>query len=67
MNKDELDGNVDQVKGKVKQAVGNATGDQALHDEGVVDEAAGKVEAGFGTARRKVGEALHEVANKIKD
>jgi uncharacterized protein YjbJ (UPF0337 family) len=67
MNKNELDGNVDKLKGKVKQAVGNATGDQDLHDEGVADEAAGTVEAGFGKARRKVGDAIHEVAHKIKD
>ena len=67
MNKDELDGKVDQLKGRVKQAVGNAAGDQQLHDEGVVDEAAGNVEEGFGKARRKVSEALHEVAHKIKD
>ena len=67
MNKNEVDGNVDKLKGKVKQVVGNATGDQVLHDEGVADEAAGTVEAGFGKARRKVGDALHEVAHKIKD
>jgi len=67
MNKDELNGNVDKLKGKLKQAVGDATDDQQLHDEGVVDEAAGTVEAGFGKARRKVGEALHDVAHKIKD
>ena len=67
MNKDELDGKVDRFKGQVKQAVGEATDDQRLHDEGVADEAAGTVEEGFGKARRKVGEALHEVAHKIKD
>ena len=47
MNKDELNGNVDKLKGKVKQAVGNATDDPALHDEGVADEASGSVQAGF--------------------
>jgi uncharacterized protein YjbJ (UPF0337 family) len=67
MNKDELDGKVDKLKGQVKQAVGKATDDQRLHDEGVADEAAGSVEEGFGKARRKVGEALHDVAHKIKD
>ena len=67
MNKDELNGKVDKLKGQVKQAVGNATDDQQLHDEGVADEAAGNVEEGFGKARRKVGDALHEVAHKIKD
>ena len=67
MNKDELDGKVDQLKGKVKRAVGDATGNQRLHDEGVADEVAGNVEEGFGKARRKVGEVLHEVAHKVKD
>ena len=67
MNNDELDGKIDKVKGKAKQAFGDATGDQALHDEGVADEAAGNVEEGFGKARRKVGDALHDVAHKIKD
>lgn len=67
MNRDELNGKVDKVKGRVKQAVGDATSDQRLHDEGVADEVAGTVEDGFGKARRKVGDALHEVAHKIKD
>jgi len=67
MNKDEVRGKVDRLKGRVKQDVGDLTNDQQLHDEGVADEAAGNVEEGFGKARRKVGEALHEVAHKIKD
>jgi uncharacterized protein YjbJ (UPF0337 family) len=67
MNRDEIDGKVDRLKGQVKQSVGDATNDEQLHDEGVADEAAGNVEEGFGKARRKVGEALHDVAHKIKD
>ena len=67
MNKDELDGKMDRLKGEVKQKVGDLTDDQQLHDEGVADEAAGRVEEGFGKARRKVGDALHDVAHKIKD
>ena len=67
MNKDELDGKVDRLKGEIKQGVGKMTNDQALHDEGVADEAAGRVEEGFGKARRKVGDAIHDVAHKIKD
>jgi uncharacterized protein YjbJ (UPF0337 family) len=67
MNKDELNGKVDKLKGQAKQAVGKATDNERLHDEGVADEAAGSVEEGFGKARRKVGDALHEVAHKVKD
>jgi len=67
MNKDEVNGKVDRLKGKIKEEVGDATNDQDLHDEGVADQAAGRVEEGFGKARRKVGDALHDVAHKIKD
>ena len=66
MNRDELNGKKDQVKGKVKQAWGDATDNERMHDEGVADEAAGKVEEGFGKGRRKVGEALNDIADRIK-
>ena len=66
MNKDELDGKTNQIKGKVKQATGDLTDDEQLHDEGVADEASGKVQEGFGRGRRKVGEALEDIADKVK-
>ena len=66
MNKDELDGRVDQMKGKVKQAAGHLTDDERLHDEGVADEAAGDVQEGFGRGRRKVGEAIEDLGEKLK-
>jgi uncharacterized protein YjbJ (UPF0337 family) len=65
-NKDEIAGKVSQIKGKVKQAVGNATDDPQLHDEGVADEAGGELREGFGTAKRKVGEAVKDLGNRIK-
>jgi uncharacterized protein YjbJ (UPF0337 family) len=65
-NKDEIAGKVGQIKGKVKQAVGNATDDPQLHDEGVVDEASGEAREGFGTVKRKVGEAVKDLGNRIK-
>ncbi len=67
MNNDELNGKVDRLKGKIKEGVGNATNDEDLRGEGIADQAAGNVEEGFGKARRKVGDALHDVAHKIKD
>ena len=66
MNDNELNGKVDKMKGKSKQALGDVTDNERLHDEGVADEAAGRVEEGFGKARRKVGEAIQDVADKIK-
>jgi uncharacterized protein YjbJ (UPF0337 family) len=67
MNNDELKGKGDQVKGRVKQAWGDVTNNDRVHDEGVADEASGDVQEGFGKARRKVGETLDDVAHKIKD
>ena len=66
MNKDELDGKVDQLKGKVKQATGDLTDNERLHDEGVADEVAGNVQEGFGRGRRKVGEAIEDLGENIK-
>lgn len=66
MNKDELDGKMDQLKGKVKQGVGNATDNDRLHDEGVADEASGDVQEGFGRGRRKVGEAIEDIGDNLK-
>jgi uncharacterized protein YjbJ (UPF0337 family) len=66
MNRDEFQGKNDQLKGKIKQAAGDLTDDDRLHDEGVADEAAGKVQEGFGRGRRKVGEALEDLGDSLK-
>jgi uncharacterized protein YjbJ (UPF0337 family) len=66
MNRDELEGKTEKAKGKMKQAVGDLTDNDRLHDEGVADEAAGDVQEGFGRARRKVGEAIEDIGEDIK-
>ena len=66
MNRDEFEGQAEQVKGKVKKAVGDLTDNDRLHDEGAADEAAGDVQEGFGRARRKVGEAIEDIGENIK-
>ena len=66
MNKDELDGKAEQLKGKVKQGVGDLTDNERLRQEGVADEAGGEVQEGVGKARRKVGEAVENLGGKLK-
>ncbi len=66
MNRDEIKGRTDQVRGKVKQAAGDLTDDDRLRDEGLADEAAGEVREGFGRGRRKVGEAIEDIGENIK-
>jgi uncharacterized protein YjbJ (UPF0337 family) len=66
MNRDELEGKAEALKGKIKQAAGDITDDQQLHDEGVADEVAGDTQDTLGRARRKVGEAIEDVGEAIK-
>ena len=66
MNRDETEGRGKQIKGNLKQAAGKVLDDEKLHDEGVVDEAEGDIQEGFGKGRRKVGEALNDLGDKLK-
>jgi uncharacterized protein YjbJ (UPF0337 family) len=64
-NRDEVEGKFDQAKGKTKEVVGRAIDDRELEDEGTADRAGGNIKEGFGTARRKVGEAIEDLGDKI--
>ena len=66
MNRDEVEGKAQALKGKVKQAAGDLTNNPDLHDEGVIDEAAGNTQDAFGRGRRKVGDAIKDIGNAIK-
>ena len=48
------DGTTDDLKGRVKEAGGDLTGDQDLKNEGKVDRASGKVKDAVGDAADKV-------------
>ena len=64
-NKDEVDGKAEKVKGKIKESVGEATNDDQLRSEGEADQAAGEVQETLGKGRRKVGQAINELGDKI--
>jgi uncharacterized protein YjbJ (UPF0337 family) len=64
-NNDEMEGKWDQAKGAVKENVGRAVDDRDLEAEGQADRASGNVQEGFGTARRKVGEAIDDIGKAI--
>jgi len=65
-NKNERNGKVDQAKGKVKQAVGDVTGNERLKAEGKVDETVGRAKAAVGDAEKKVAAAIVSVKNAAK-
>jgi uncharacterized protein YjbJ (UPF0337 family) len=64
-NKDEMEGKFEQAKGVFKDKAGEVTGDRDLEAEGEAQRAGGKMQEGFGTARRKVGEAINDVGDAV--
>ena len=65
-NKDEVKGKFDQAKGNLKETAGRALNDPELESEGSADRAGGELREGFGTARRKVGEAIEDVGEAVQ-
>ena len=65
LNKNEINGTVDQAKGKVKQAVGTLTGNDGLKAEGQADEVVGKVESVVGGAIRKVEDETTRIRKAV--
>jgi uncharacterized protein YjbJ (UPF0337 family) len=65
-NKDEVKGKFDQAKGSAKETVGRAVNDRDLEQEGQADQAGGDLREGFGTARRKVGEAIEDIGESVR-
>lgn len=66
-NRDEVEGKFDRAKGTVKENVGRALNDRDLEGEGAADRAKGNVQEGWGTAKRKVGETVEDIGDKIKE
>ncbi len=48
MDKDRIKGSAEQIKGRVKEAVGKALGDKKLETKGNTERAAGKVQNAIG-------------------
>ena len=67
MNRDEREGKSENVKGRVKEATGALLDDEKLQKEGADQRAAGELQEDLGKLRRKAGEALEELGEKIKD
>ena len=57
--------NKDQVKGKVKQAVGDLTGNEDLKKEGKADEKAGEVKEFVEGVKDKADDLIDTVKDKI--
>lgn len=61
MNKDQVQGRLDQAKGHVKEQAGKAVGNDRLRAEGQLDKTSGKIQAGVGDAKEKVKDAVDKL------
>jgi uncharacterized protein YjbJ (UPF0337 family) len=57
---------IDKTKGKIKQAVGDLTGDKQLKREGERDERVGKVEGAITDVKSAVKDAGHAIKDAVK-
>ena len=58
MNKDQVNGRAETVKGNVKEAAGKLVGNERLKAEGQAEQAAGKVQSTAGDVKEMVGSAI---------
>jgi uncharacterized protein YjbJ (UPF0337 family) len=62
---DEVKGKGKQVEGAVKENLGRIVGNPDLEDRGSGERVEGKVQEKFGKVRRKVGDAVEDLGDKI--
>jgi uncharacterized protein YjbJ (UPF0337 family) len=62
---DELKGKGKKVKGAVKEELGKLTRDRNLQDRGAAERTEGEVQEGFGKAKRKIGESIEDLGERI--
>jgi len=61
MDKKNLEGGLDKVKGRVKETAGVATGDRELEGEGKLDNLKGKVKDVAGNIREGIKDKLDDL------
>jgi uncharacterized protein YjbJ (UPF0337 family) len=62
--KREIKGKMDNIKGRVKEAIGALSGDKETQAEGTVERVAGAANEKIGEVERKAGKAVgHEEAD----
>ncbi len=60
-----MSGEIDKMKGRVKQAAGDLTDNDKLRNEGKKDEAAGKVKDGVDKMTDKVKDKVNDAVDAV--
>lgn len=66
MNKDRVIGKLKQVKGKIKQEVGHATGQTKVEAEGLKDRVGGKIQQEVGKVKDAVKRGVDRLLAKAR-
>jgi len=66
MNKEQMKGQWNETKGKVKENVGHVTGQTRTEAEGVGDQIKGKVQQGFGNVKDAVKKETDKILDRDK-
>jgi uncharacterized protein YjbJ (UPF0337 family) len=64
MNKDQVKGRAETVKGDVKEAAGKLVGNERLTSEGKAEQAAGKTQSTVGDVKSNVGNAIKNAIDR---
>ena len=64
-NKDEVEGKGKQIKGAIKDKVGEVTNNPRLEAEGEAERLEGKIQENVGKVRRKAGEAVVKAGKSL--
>jgi uncharacterized protein YjbJ (UPF0337 family) len=67
MDKKKIEGELDRIKGRVKETVGVATGDRELEGEGKLDQVKAKIKDIAGKVREGVKDKLEDAKHKLDD
>jgi uncharacterized protein YjbJ (UPF0337 family) len=54
VNKDQIKGKIEEIKGEIKERIGGATKDRKTQAEGVVEKEKGKLQGGMGDVREEL-------------
>jgi uncharacterized protein YjbJ (UPF0337 family) len=57
MNKDQVQGRVEEAKGSIKQTTGRVIGNPDLEDRGTIEKVGGKIQKTFGDVKEQVKDA----------
>ena len=63
MNSDQIAGKANEIKGKVKEKVGELMNDPTMQADGVVDQVKGKAQQTYGDVKEDVQEAIKKAGS----